>query len=246
MGFDYLDVYHNPVLKRILERLRRMRGEPDNRERRPITRNVLLRLISQFDQSLLYGATLHASLCLAFADFLGIGAFSWSPINHGDNFTKYFITKRFVPLFEDQLELMLPSSQNDPFCKRITLPIATAVDTASPVRSLCRLLTGFPSNSSDPFFNAGRPFTRYLVTEILGDNLKKLGYAGHSSGYLFRRGATMSAREAGVSKDKTMRLSRWKSDSYRLYIVTNPTYVLNATRRLQRSFFYCRLLLDAL
>lgn len=78
IDYDDLDIFHYPVLKRILNGIRRLRGKADTLERQPITRDVLIRLLSQFDQLELFGATMHASFCLAFAGFLRIGEFTWN------------------------------------------------------------------------------------------------------------------------------------------------------------------------
>ena len=43
-----LEVYGHPILQRITAGLRRLYGGGDTRERRPITRDILLRLISRF------------------------------------------------------------------------------------------------------------------------------------------------------------------------------------------------------
>lgn len=64
-----LGVYSHPILQRIIAGLRRLYGEGDTCERQPITRDVLLKLISRFDQTTFEGANLHAAFCLAFAGF---------------------------------------------------------------------------------------------------------------------------------------------------------------------------------
>ena len=77
-----LEVYSHPILQRIIAGLQRLYGEGDTRERRPITRDILLKLISRFDQRTFEGANLHAAFCLAFAGFLRMGEFTYDKVKH--------------------------------------------------------------------------------------------------------------------------------------------------------------------
>lgn len=235
MGFENLEAFHHPLLQRVINGIRRLRGEADTKERRPITRDLLLQILRQFDQTTLVGATLHASFCLAFAAFLRVGEFTWSQSELTDDFQRWHITRRSVKLHKDYMELTLPAFKTDPFRRGITLSIAAATDNACPVRSLRNLFTRFPAELSSPLFYPDKAFTRQYVIATLQDALRILGHAGHYSGHSFRRGAATSARDAGLSDDEIQLLGRWKSDSYRLYIETHPSYILAASRRLQQS-----------
>lgn len=73
-----LEVFHHPTLERIIQDIRRLRGDSKVRERLPVTRPILLKILSLFDTATRTGATLHAAFCLAFAGFLRIGEFTWS------------------------------------------------------------------------------------------------------------------------------------------------------------------------
>lgn len=69
-GYNDLELFHHPVLQRIVAGIKRKNGDPDTRERLPITRDLLLRLLATLDQANQAQATLHAGYCLAFAAFL--------------------------------------------------------------------------------------------------------------------------------------------------------------------------------
>ena len=56
-----MEVHSHPILHRIIADLRRLYGEGDARERRHITRDILLRLISMFDQTNFEGTSLHSA-----------------------------------------------------------------------------------------------------------------------------------------------------------------------------------------
>ena len=45
MGYEDLTAFHSPQLERVITGLRRMRGEADSLERRPITKDLLLQML---------------------------------------------------------------------------------------------------------------------------------------------------------------------------------------------------------
>ena len=238
MGFQDLDVFHHPILERILAGIRRLRGEADAKERRPVTRDILLRVLAVFNTTTRYGATLHAAFCLAFAGFLRIGEFTWGQGEYAQpDFSAWFLTRHSVELHTDYLVLNLPASKTDPFRKGVSLSIAAAGDDACAIKSLSRLFNQYPAAPTAPLFHtaSGTAFTRRLVTDVLRQSLTSLGYTGHHSGHSFRRGAVTSARNTGLSEEEIMIFGPWKSDSYRLYIDINPDHILNASLRHQSS-----------
>ena len=238
MGFADLEIFHHPLLERILAGIRRLRGEADTKERRPITRDVLLKVLTRFNTTTRYGIMLHAVFCLAFAGFLRIGEFTWSQEDYAQSdFVNWFLTRRSVELHEDYAFLKLSASKTDPFRRGVTLTVAATGDQACAVSSLRRLLSQYPAPPTAPLFHtaSGITFTRRLVTDVLRQSLTSLGHTGHYSGHSFRRGAATSARNAGLTDEEIMILGRWKSDSYRLYIDIDPNRILNASLRHQSS-----------
>ena len=222
------------MLQRIVAGIRRLRGEAGTKERRPITRDLLLRLLATCNKNTMHGANIYAAFCLAFAGFLRIGEFTYSAEDRNDpDFAKWSLTRRSVALHQDHLELSLPASKTDPFRQGVTILIAGASDEACPVAALRFLFSRFPAPGDAPLFDMGTGFSRQWVTQMLRDALLALGQTGNYSGHSFRRGAATSARDAGLSEDRIMLLGRWRSDSYKLYIETHPQHILDASRRLQ-------------
>ena len=141
------------MLQRVVAGIRKFRGEAKLHEREPLTRDLLLRVLSLLDTSSQFGATVHASFCLAFAGFLRIGEFTYSQSDLNTEFDRWHITRGSVTLHKDHMELSLPSSKTDPFRRGVLLTIAAADDDACPVRSLRHLFERFPTNSpSAPLF----------------------------------------------------------------------------------------------
>ncbi len=234
LGEAQLKVYSHPILQRIIKGFRRIYGEGDTRERQPITRDILLKLISRFDQTAFEGANLHAAFCLAFAGFLRMGEFTYDKVE--SDFSSWNLTRGSVSFSEDRLFLVIPSCKTDPFRRGIILTISAANDDACAVASLNSLFTRFPKANNQPLFaNQVGTFSRNYVTKKLQEEVRVLGYEWNYTSHSFRRGAATSARLAGLSEDEVQLLGRWKSNCYRLYIETHPDWIHNASRRHQLS-----------
>jgi integrase len=237
IAFD--DSFYHPMLQRVVDGVRKFRGDADSKERLPITRDLLVRILRRFDTNTQFGAIMHAAFSLAFAGFLRVGEFTYTAVEAADpEFSQWHLTRNSTALHKDHMELLLPSSKTDPFRRGVSLTIAAAHDEACPVRSIRRLFERFPTDTPHAplfFTSATQFFTRQLVVDTLRKALEGLGIAGHYSGHSFRRGAATSAREAGLSEEDIMLLGRWKSDSWRLYVTTHPEYVAALSRRLQRG-----------
>ncbi len=78
IGFDDLSMFYSAQLERIIAGIRRLHGEANTKERCPITKDVLLRILVLFNRSTRLGATLYVSFYLAFAAFLRVGEFTYT------------------------------------------------------------------------------------------------------------------------------------------------------------------------
>lgn len=209
MGYTDLGVFHNPMLQRIIAVIRRLRGEAGTKERRPITRDVVLRILTFCNENTWTGANLYAAFCLAFAGFLRIGELTCSADDRVEpEFATWFLARRSVALHDDYLELSLPASKTDNFRRGLTILTASAADEECPVAASRHLFHCFPGPRLAPLFNMGSGSLRQWVMQMLRDTLLELECTGHHSGHSFRRGAATSARDAGLSGDRIMLLGR--------------------------------------
>ena len=197
-----LEIFHHLALERIVTGIKKLQGEAGRKERCPITRPILLRLLARLDKSSLEGATLHAAYSLAFATFLRRGKFIWSKSewDNGD-FQQWHASRGSILLEEDKLQFSLPASKSDPFRQGVTITVAKAADEGCAIASIKNLFARFPMPHSSPLFNSsgGNAFTRQYVTRVLRSLLQELGYTGHYAGHSFRRGAATWARERGLT-----------------------------------------------
>ena len=235
-GYSDFFTFEHPVLDRVIRGIKRARDIGIPREREPIRRELLLKILGTFDVFTQRGVTLHAFFCLVFAVFLRIGEFIWSSVDReADDFAQWRVTRASVVLHSHSLELTLSFSKTDPFRKGVTISVAATHDAACAVDSLRHLFDKFPTSSGSPLFEAapGEAFTSESVTQVLRNALSRMGIKGHYFGHFFRRGAATEAREAGLPDSSIQLLGRWASDCYRLYVDTNKDFVLRASRRLQ-------------
>ena len=186
------------------------------RERLPITRDILLRLLESLDQRSHSEATLYTAFCLAFAALLRIGEFTrehhqW-PLGTslaGMPHAGLHITFDFEDPngdHPDRLFFTLPASKTDPFRQGITVTVAAANDCACAVSALHLLFTRWPSPPDTQLFMLGQnsktpesAFNRRTAVDALRGCLTSAGIPGSYSGHSFRYGAATSARAAGVA-----------------------------------------------
>lgn len=110
-----LEVFHHPTLERIIRGIRRLYGKPDVRERLPITKAILEKMLATLDTETQKGATFHAAFCLAFAGFLRMGKFTWCEADQREEFRQWHLTRASITFKEDRLHVQLPASKTDPF-----------------------------------------------------------------------------------------------------------------------------------
>jgi hypothetical protein len=108
-------------LERLLDGIKREHSEPFRRDRTPLTRPYLLRMLRVLNTGVddYSTATLRAAITLAFAAFLRSGEITYTAQNLelGSAFRNYHVTKSSIRIAADEsyLELSLPASKGDPF-----------------------------------------------------------------------------------------------------------------------------------
>ena len=247
---EHIAKFTHPRLQRIVRGIEAFHAAQEAapvRERLPITRDLLLRLLATLDQRSHRGATLYAAFCLAFAAFLRIGEFTWEAHQWAaGDFAGWHATRRSITLdFKDGHQLdrdrhffTLPASKTDPFRQGVTTTIAAVDDRACAVSAPHLLFTRWPYPPEAPPFilqhhdvAPGPAFDRHTTVNALGGCLAAAGIPGSYLGHSFRRGAVTSARMAGIPDHDIQLLGGWRSDTYKRYIEVRPGHICNIAGR---------------
>ena len=240
-------VFSDPRLERTLQGIKRDHNEPERRDRTPLTRPHLLRLLAGLGTTDYDDVAIRAAFTLAFAGFLRVGEFTYKQIDieTGPLFHHWYLTKSSLKIKEHEggacIELTLPASKTDPFRHGIQLIIATSDDAGCPVQAMKALISmdGHRPQLA-PLFCVGqhqqRPFTREYVVHSLRNLAIQAGLGqGAWNGHSFRRGAATWAAEVGIPESQIQTLGRWRSDAYKVYIEYSSEERISLSQRFQRG-----------
>jgi integrase len=219
------DVFDDPRIKRIILGAQRVFGTTKIRERREITRDILLAIVPTFTNSH-DDINLRAAFTVAFSAFLRPGEFTWDKWDELSFLTH--VSRGSITFKNDGAVLHLPKSKTDQFRKGCDIAIAPANDAACAVAALRILFQRYPRHDNEPLFaRTLGPFDKRWIADNLTSSLLKAGldptaYSGHS----FRRGATNSAVAAGIPLADISKLGRWKSTAIERYITPASSEML--------------------
>jgi len=104
--------FSDPRLERTIQGIKRDHREPDRRTRMPLTRPLLLQLLTSLNTTDYNHLVLKAAFTLAFAAFLPVGEFTYKAADtaSGPSFRSWCLTKSSVRLIgATHMELTLPS-----------------------------------------------------------------------------------------------------------------------------------------
>ena len=237
--------FQDERLERVIRGIKREHAEPDRRQRSPLTRDCLLRILRELRLPSYTNKTLRAAFTLAFAGFLRVGEFTYQAVDLelGPNFRNWFLTKSSIKISHDRshMSVYLPASKTDPFRHGVEIFIAATGDEACPVRAMDEFLRADTHRPLlAPLFVADlarqAPFTREHVVNRLRMLAIAAGLgAGAWNGHSFRRGAATWAAEVGISEQQIQELGRWTSSAYRSYIETSREDRIALSQRFQRA-----------
>jgi len=237
--------FDSPCLRRVIQGANNFFPAEPRPQRTPITRSLLIRLISPEATAAephLDTLAVNAAFTLAFAAFLRMGEFTFpvSALSDRRRLQHEHLTVPRVKVATDHMVLVLPRSKTDKFNHGITIRVARVGDEACASIHMRRWLAARPRSNWPPLqtplfeFTNSVPFTRDKVIAILRQRLTNVGeppvtFAGHS----FRRGAAQHALESGLSEDEIQELGRWKSEAVKRYYKRTPQAIVDLNQRFQ-------------
>lgn len=230
LGFS-TEVFDDGHAQRFINGAKNIFPTAPTKQRDPITRDVLLKLLSSKacqGENPIDRVNVNAAFTTAFAGFLRVGEFTYKTRHLKDPalLQAEKLTRRCISTSEagDHFTLLLPRSKTDTDNKGVRIVIATAADDACPFRHMTRLLHEDPQEDTAPLFRlSSGQFTRENVLEILSNRLRKCGLAPKRfKGHSFRKGAAQEAYNNHLDLDQIQTLGRWTSDAVKRYYKTDP------------------------
>jgi hypothetical protein len=140
--------FGNHPLQRIIRGINRFHGKPNRMERLPITRGLLIRILSLLDANNPCDLNLYGAFRITHAGFLRGGEITCTGndlIDGHTEFAQWNCTRRSIQFEEDRVLLTLPSSKTDPFRKGVTITLSASSDAACPVMAMRHLYEHCPS-----------------------------------------------------------------------------------------------------
>ena len=234
---NYFDlfVFEHSILNRVIRDIKRMRDDDVFKERKFITRDVLLKILNILDISIRQNVTLHAIFCLIFAIFFRINEFIWFSNNREIfDFAQWRVTKTFVILSINSLKLTLLFFKIDLFRKSVIIFVAAIHDIVCAVNSFRYLFKIFFALSRTSLFESifEKVFFVKSIISTFRAILFRLNLQSHYFDYFFRREIVIEIKNADLFDSLIQMLNRWLFDFYTLYVDTNKNFVFRVSRQL--------------
>lgn len=205
-----VEVFDDHHVRRLVQGARNLFPARAREQRLPITKDVLYRILQPAacqSEHPVDTANLNAAFSMAFAGFLRMGEFTYTPEQLRDErrLATEKPTRRCVTLSRslDHYRLLLPRSKTDTSNAGVQVVIASARDGCCPTEHLLNLYRQDPQPANAPLFRLhDKPFSRQNVVQLLRNWLRRCNiatpekYKGHS----FRRGAAETAHDNGLKR----------------------------------------------
>ena len=228
------EIFAHSLLQRICKSVKRRQSQTRRRERRSITRDVLLKMLTRLNTNISNDVNMHATFCLTFANFLRVNEFIYIKVDTQTNdFENWFVTRNHVSLSKNNLTLDISISKIDTFKRGISILIATINDVACSLKSLRHLFIEYSIKSDISLFQIFDEFSRQHVTITLRRLLLDIDIKGKFSIHFFKRGATTWVEIRDIFDDQIKALDRWRFDNYLLYIDRGLDRILAYSKQFQ-------------
>ena len=214
-----------PRVQAALTGIKRLQGVRTS-SKKPITRQVLKKLISSLSMGMLESYTslmLKAVMTTAFFGFLRCGEFTIDQV-----YNKHVhLSLQDLVFYQDRADLTLKQSKTDPFRKGVTITLYATSNDLCPRSALFNYLKRRNSKfitsrqAESPLFlmSDGQALTRKYFIDKLRYILRAVGMNDKEfSGHSFRRGAASTCGSEKIPDYLIQCLGRWKSSCHLRYI----------------------------
>ena len=138
LGFSNAVFENDEQIKRILRGIKVVSGIKPKRERLPITKDIIGKLVEQCDKSF-NGTVIRAAIWVAFAAFLRMGEFTYNTWNGSSH--ECLVSWGSIKFSCNAVTLTLPKSKTDPFAKGVQIPMPATNDPIFPREALKSLIS---------------------------------------------------------------------------------------------------------
>lgn len=213
----YYDINRVFIVSKLLEGCRRNRVVRDKRA--PVTKSILTAICQVLPQ-VCYD-TYETCIFKAIFSVAYFGLFRISElVASSANMLGHPIEHTDVSIRDDKYAVIrLRHFKTNQRGNAVLLKIPRETGPICPVVQLSNFLTVRPTVSGLFFCHANQsPVTRSQVSAVLNKCIIKLGFTGMYRSHSFRIGRATDLAAGGCNAQTVMKLGRWSSDSYRLYI----------------------------
>ena len=208
----------------------------NRRERRSITKDLLLRLLKRLNTNTLDDVNIHVAFCLTFANFFRVNEFIYIKVDAQTNdFDEWHVTRIHVTMNDDYFTLIISFFKIDSFKRKIAILIAIIDDVACSLKFLRHLYASFSIKNNTFLFQIFNDFSRQHVIATFRQMLFNIDIKNRFSSHFFKRDVVTWAKIRNLFKDEIRVLSRWKFDNYLLYIDRDSKRTLIYSRKFQAT-----------
>ena len=182
-----LKIFVNLFLKRIIVDIKRRNNEVNTKERRSITRDILLKLLKKILITF-ENCMLKVFFCLVFVVFLSIDEFTYFVTKQkNSDFARWHLTRDFVTLKKNSMSLRLSFSKTNSWRQRVTIFIVAIDDIVCSIKTIKQLFARHSISSTISLSYIEIFFSRQHVITHLKSLLQKLRIESNYFDYFFRK-----------------------------------------------------------
>lgn len=234
-GLDILRQGFNWHINSTMKHYLRDKGTQPIKLRRPLTVDLLNRLLASLDMSDYNTRVFATMLAVGVYCLLRIGEICYTSLN---GLTKYICNSDFVFKYQ-YIEFTLWNTKTDLEKKGVKKWIVATGTKFCPYDLMQRLkvIKITRVEPKEPFFTLknGKPVSKYLLIKFLRDKMAlvfKNVDPREWSGISLRKGGATSALRAGISGEVIQKMGNWRSNCYKSYIHHDVVDISRAQRQM--------------
>jgi hypothetical protein len=207
------EIMDNYIISRSIKALKHLKPTLKKQAKRELTVEHLQAIFPKLDMSFYDHKVFWSMITLGFYGLFRLGELT----KHTD--TRRHLRYKHVKWHANGVIITLPASKTDQNYVGAEIFIKRTSDVTCPVAALRWMMQGNNNESNLLFYTSKGIATRSWFISHLNHMISKdAGLSGHS----LRRGGASFAAAQGLTHEQIMRLGRWSSNSFRIYLRNHP------------------------